>query len=46
MAVNQTKIFEQLESLVESVDTNEFIYGFLTAFNFPKGTLPMAIYTK
>ncbi len=39
MAVNQAKIFEQLESLVESVDTNEFIYGFLTAFNFPKATI-------
>ena len=37
--VNQAKIFEQLESLVESVDTNEFIYGFLTAFNFPKATI-------
>lgn len=39
MAVNQAKIFEQLEKLVEVPDPSEFIYGFLTAFNFPKATL-------
>ncbi|MDW2007417.1 DNA methyltransferase [Vibrio sp. 431] len=39
MAVNQAKIFEQLEKLVESPDPSEFIYGFLTAFNFPKSTI-------
>lgn len=39
MAVNQAKIFEQLEKLVEASDPSEFIYGFLTAFNFPKATL-------
>ncbi|EPJ8532392.1 class I SAM-dependent DNA methyltransferase [Klebsiella pneumoniae] len=39
MAVNQTKIFEYLEQLIEKNDKNEFIYGFLTAFEFPKSTL-------
>ncbi|OCH36821.1 DNA methyltransferase [Vibrio cyclitrophicus] len=39
MAVNQAKIFEQLEQLVEASDSTEFIYGFLTAFKFPKATI-------
>ena len=39
MAVNQAKIFEQLEQLVENPEQGEFIYGFLTAFEFPKATL-------
>ncbi|CAH6816505.1 putative DNA methyltransferase YeeA [Vibrio chagasii] len=39
MAVNQAKIFEQLEQLVEAPVPSEFIYGFLTAFNFPKATI-------
>lgn len=39
MAVNQAQIFEQLEQLVETPDPSEFIYGFLTAFNFPKATI-------
>lgn len=39
MAVNQAKIFEQLEQLVEVSDPSEFIYGFLTAFKFPKATI-------
>ncbi|WP_455291845.1 class I SAM-dependent DNA methyltransferase [Vibrio parahaemolyticus] len=39
MAVNQAKILEQLEQLVTSTDRNEFIYGFLTAFQFPKATI-------
>ncbi|WP_279451658.1 DNA methyltransferase [Aeromonas hydrophila] len=39
MAVNQAKIFEQLEQLTNELDPNEFIYGFLTAFDFPKATV-------
>lgn len=39
MAVNQTKIFDQLEETVLSLNPNEFIYQFLTAFNFPKATI-------
>ncbi|HIF9371788.1 TPA: class I SAM-dependent DNA methyltransferase [Photobacterium damselae] len=39
MAVNQAKIFDQLEQLVNSADTGEFIYDFLTAFKFPKATI-------
>lgn len=39
MAVNQAKIFEHLEQLVENLGQDEFIYGFLTAFEFPKATL-------
>ncbi|AVQ88290.1 class I SAM-dependent DNA methyltransferase [Plesiomonas shigelloides] len=39
MAVNQAKIFEQLEQLTSVLDPNEFIYGFLTAFDFPKATI-------
>lgn len=41
MAVNQAKIFEHLEQIVASPDRNEFIYGFLTAFEFPKATLSL-----
>ena len=39
MAVNQARIFEQLEQIVEASDPSEFIYGFLTAFKFPKATI-------
>ena len=39
MAVNQAKIFEQLEQIIEVSDPDEFIYGFLTAFQFPKTTI-------
>lgn len=39
MAVNQAKIFEHLEQLVENPEQDEFIYGFLAAFEFPKSTL-------
>ncbi|HGU5934347.1 TPA: DNA methyltransferase [Yersinia enterocolitica] len=39
MAVNQAKIFEHLEQFVATPEQNEFIYGFLTAFEFPKATL-------
>lgn len=41
MAVNQAKIFEHLEQLVATPEQNEFIYGFLTAFEFPKATLSL-----
>ncbi|MFM5536978.1 class I SAM-dependent DNA methyltransferase [Aeromonas veronii] len=39
MAVNQAKIFEQLEQLTSEIDRDEFIYGFLSAFDFPKATI-------
>ncbi len=39
MAVNQAKIFEQLEQLTRELDRDEFIYGFMAAFNFPKATI-------
>lgn len=39
MAVNQAKIFDHLEQLVTSADSSEFIYEFLTAFQFPKATI-------
>ncbi|HHR6079347.1 TPA: DNA methyltransferase [Providencia alcalifaciens] len=39
MAVNQAKIFEQLEHLTKELDPDEFIYGFMTAFSFPKATI-------
>lgn len=39
MAVNQAKIFEQLEQLTRELNRDEFIYGFMTAFNFPKATI-------
>jgi hypothetical protein len=39
MAVNQARIFEQLEQIVQASDPSEFIYGFLTAFKFPKATI-------
>ena len=39
MAVNQAKIFEQLEQLASELNRDEFIYGFMTAFNFPKATI-------
>ena len=39
MAVNQAKIFEQLEQLTCKLDRDEFIYGFMTAFDFPKATI-------
>ncbi|EUD06513.1 DNA methyltransferase [Providencia alcalifaciens] len=39
MAVNQAKIFEQLEHLTKELDPDEFIYGFMAAFNFPKATI-------
>lgn len=41
MAVNQAKIFEHLEQLVENAEQDEFIYEFLTAFEFPKATLSL-----
>ncbi len=39
MAVNQAKIFEQLEQLTSEIDRDEFIYGFMSAFDFPKATI-------
>lgn len=39
MAVNQAKIFEQLEQLTRELDRDEFIYGFMAAFDFPKATI-------
>ncbi len=39
MAVNQAKIFEQLEQLTSELYRDEFIYGFLSAFDFPKATI-------
>lgn len=39
MAVNQAKIFEQLEQLTQELDGDEFIYSFLTVFGFPKATI-------
>lgn len=39
MAVNQAKIFEQLEQLTQELDADEFIYSFLTVFGFPKATV-------
>ncbi|MGB8666786.1 MAG: type IIL restriction-modification enzyme MmeI, partial [Serratia inhibens] len=39
MAVNQAKIFEQLEQLTHELNRDEFIYGFMTAFDFPKATI-------
>ncbi|MBP6518808.1 DNA methyltransferase [Shewanella sp.] len=39
MAVNQAKIFQQLEQLTTELNPDEFIYGFLTAFDFPKATI-------
>ena len=39
MAVNQAKIFEQLEQLTNELNREEFIYGFMTAYDFPKATI-------
>lgn len=39
MAVNQAKIFEQLEQLTLELNRDEFIYGFMAAFDFPKATI-------
>ncbi|MBK5073630.1 class I SAM-dependent DNA methyltransferase [Budviciaceae bacterium CWB-B4] len=39
MAVNQAKIFEQLEQLTRELERDEFIYGFMAAFDFPKATI-------
>lgn len=39
MAVNQAKIFEQLELLTQNFDQDEFIYGFMAAYDFAKSTI-------
>lgn len=41
MAVNQAKIFEQLELLTRELDRDEFIYGFMAAFEFPRNTITL-----
>lgn len=39
MAVNQAKIIEQLEQLTSDLERDEFIYGFMKAFNFYKASI-------
>ncbi|MFP1732534.1 hypothetical protein ACLEC1_06890 [Lonsdalea quercina] len=39
MAVNQARIFEQLEQITRELNRDEFIYGFMAAFDFPKSTI-------
>lgn len=39
MAVNHANIFDQLEILTTELNKDEFIYGFMTAFDFKKSTL-------
>ncbi|WCG83923.1 hypothetical protein [Pectobacterium sp. A5351] len=39
MAVNQARIFEQLEQITHELNRDEFIYGFMAAFDFPKSTI-------
>ena len=39
MAVNHAKIFDQLEILTAELNQDEFIYGFMKAFDFKKSTL-------
>lgn len=39
MAINQTKIFDDLEKLTKNNSSTEFIYDFLKIFDFPKATI-------
>lgn len=39
MAVNHANIFDQLEILTTELNKDEFIYGFMAAFDFKKSTL-------
>ena len=39
MAVNQTKISDDLKALVTDVDKSEFIFGFMAAYGLPKATI-------
>lgn len=39
MAVNHANIFDQLEILISEPNREEFIYGFMTAFDFKKSTI-------
>ena len=39
MAVNHANIFDQLEILTTELNKDEFIYGFMTAFDFKKSTI-------
>lgn len=41
MAVNQTAIFDALESQVTSSDQTDFIYSFLKAYDTPKSTITL-----
>lgn len=41
MAVNQTAIFDALESQVTSLDQTNFIYSFLKAYDTPKSTITL-----
>ncbi|MEE9705398.1 class I SAM-dependent DNA methyltransferase [Aeromonas veronii] len=39
MAVNQTKISDDLKALVSEPDQSEFIFGFMAAYGLPKATI-------
>ncbi|QTL94416.1 hypothetical protein [Aeromonas jandaei] len=39
MAVNQTKISDDLKALVSAPDQSEFIFGFMAAYELPKATI-------
>lgn len=39
MAINQTKIFDDLEKLTKKKSTSDFILDFLKIFDFPKATI-------
>ncbi len=39
MAVNQTKISDDLKALVSAPDQSEFIFGFMAAYGLPKATI-------
>lgn len=39
MAINQTKIFDDLEKLTKKESTSDFILDFLKIFDFPKATI-------
>ncbi|PBO12199.1 class I SAM-dependent DNA methyltransferase [Aeromonas salmonicida] len=39
MAVNQTKISDDLKALVNAPDKSEFIFGFMAAYGLPKATI-------
>jgi len=39
MAVNQTKISDDLKALVSAPDQSEFIFAFMAAYGLPKATI-------